>query len=171
MNVSGNAAYYPLFLDLKDKDCIVVGGGRVAGRKVAKLLACGAKVVVISPHLGEELEKLVPTGRIEWIDRPYHDGDLSTLSAAALGIAATNDRDVNRAVAQEAARAEKWVNVVDDTSLCSFIVPASLDLPDIHLAISTGGKHPRCAKQLKDLLERDLKDGTDTFMTALRSLP
>ena len=113
--------YYPAFVDIEGKKCVVVGGGKVAERKVRDLLRVGAKVSVISPELSAGLEKLAASGKIKHSKRGFRATDLK---GAFLAIAATDDMEINRKVAAEGSR--MLVNVVDKPDLCSFIVPSAL---------------------------------------------
>jgi len=143
--------YYPIFLDISGKLCVVVGGGAVAERKAQSLLEQGARVRLISPALTGELRRLAATGAINAEQRPYRRGDLS---GAAVAIVATDDRDLNRQAAEEARSAGVLVNVVDDPQQSTFIVPSLLSRGDISIAISTGGKSPALSKSMRLLLER-----------------
>ncbi len=142
--------YYPAFLDLRGKRCLVVGGGSVAVRKANDLVTAGASVCVISPDADPMLRALSQERVLELIEREYRVGDLA---GARLVISATDDPEVNRAVATEAQRAGAWVNVVDDPPLCDFIVPAVVRRGDLVVAVSTGGKSPAMARALRQELE------------------
>jgi siroheme synthase-like protein len=142
------SAYYPIFLDLRDRPVVVVGGGRVALRKVTGLLEAGARVRVIAPRTAPRLRAY----RIE--RRRYRPGDLR---GAVLAFAATDDRAVNHAVAGEARRRRIPVNVADSVDDCTFLVPARLQRGDLHIAISTSGRDPRLAKATRRQLEAVLR--------------
>lgn len=142
--------YYPVFLNLQDRLCVVVGGGEVAERKVEGLLRVGAWVTLISPGCTAHLQKLGDEGRIRREERPYRAGDLA---GAFLVIAATDQREVNQAVAQEAEAQGTLLNVVDVTRLCSFIAPSIIRHGPVTVAISTGGLSPALAKKIRLELE------------------
>lgn len=144
-------SYYPIFLDLKGRPCLVVGGGEVAQRKVASLTEAGARVRVVSPSLTPELRSLAENGEIEHQPRPFSSGDLQ---GVFLAIAATDDPKVNRQVAEAARRAGVLVNVVDEPSQCDFIVPAVLRRGELVIAVSTGGLSPALARRVREELER-----------------
>ncbi len=150
--------YYPAFLNLADRLCIVVGGGGVAERKVLSLLKAGAAVRVISPELNEGLQRLKEEGRIQHIDRAYQKGDLKD---AFLIIAATSDMDVNKAVYEEAK--DRPVNVVDVPELCSFIVPSIVERGPLLIAISTSGASPAMARSIREELEGIFKKDFEEF--------
>lgn len=144
--------YYPVCLDLRERPCTVIGGGRVAERKVRGLLSCGALVKVVSPELGAGLKDLLEAeDNLSWVPRPYCDGDLDD---AFLAIAATDDKETQQSVYLEAEKRRIPVNVADVPALCSFILPATVRRGDLTLAISTGGKSPALAKQLRLDLEK-----------------
>lgn len=143
--------YYPVFLDLDEKRCVVVGGGMVALRKVNMLLDHDARVDVISPDLCAEMSRLDREGKIKALVREYEDGDLE---GAFLVVAATNDSMINQRVAREANARGILVNVVDVPKLCSFIVPSYLRRGDITIAVSTSGKSPALARKIRSMLEK-----------------
>jgi precorrin-2 dehydrogenase/sirohydrochlorin ferrochelatase len=145
--------YFPVFLDLKGKLCVVVGGGQVAERKVLSLLKAGASVRVIGPELTKSLARLWEDGRIDHRSRPFRSGDLRQ---AFLSIAATDDRATNELVFRQAANQKIPVNVVDDPEHSSFIVPSLVDRGDLLLAISTSGQSPALARALRRKLQKDI---------------
>ena len=140
--------YYPVFLNLEGKRCVVVGGGDVAERKVLALLDSGASVTVISPELTERLYDLKFAGRIEHLQRDYREGDLK---GAFIVIAATSEMDVNRKVSGDAEGIP--VNVVDTPELCSFIVPSVLRRGPLTIAVSTSGTSPALSRSIREELE------------------
>ncbi|MBI4283119.1 MAG: bifunctional precorrin-2 dehydrogenase/sirohydrochlorin ferrochelatase, partial [Chloroflexi bacterium] len=144
--------YYPVFLKISSKRCVVVGGGQVALRKVRTLLEHGASVEVISPDLCPELSQLAESGTIGVRQRSYQAGDLQD---AAIAIAATDSRQTNLEVAQEARRKAVLVNVVDDAESSDFIAPSYLRRGDITIAISTAGRSPALARKIRSKLEKD----------------
>lgn len=145
--------YYPVFLNLQGRLCVVVGGGRVAERKVLGLLRAGALVKVISPQLTKKLAKLKEQGQIVCCLREFRSTDLKN---AYLAIAATNDHAINEKIYQQADAQKIPANVVDDPQHSSFLVPSLVKRGDIILAISTSGKSPALARFLRQKLEKDL---------------
>ena len=144
---------YALFLRIEGRPCVVVGGGRIAARKVSKLLLSGASVTVVSPILCTELDEHASIGLVQHVPRAYRPGDTN---GAFLTFAATDDRLVNEAVAHEVLSRGGLVNVADHPELCSFLVPATWSDESLQIAISTGGKSPRVAKELRVALDEDL---------------
>jgi len=144
-------SFYPICLDLKGRPCVVVGGGRVSERKVLGLLSCSAQVSVISPTLTAELLRRHNEGSIVWIDREYRPGDLKQ---AFLVIAATDDKETQKQVYEEAAAHNLLLNVADVPRLCNFILPATVRRGDLFISISTAGKSPALARKLRMELEK-----------------
>ena len=153
MKKSQVAAYYPIYLNVCDRKCIVIGGGKVALRKVQILLEYGAEVDVISPELAPELIKLAQDNQISTFSREYKDGDLEK---AFVVIAATDSDEINRQVAAEARRRSILINVVDDAMYSDFIVPSVMRRGDITITVSTSGKSPALARKLRTQIERDI---------------
>ncbi len=148
-------AYYPVFLNISHRRCIVVGGGRVALGKARALLEHGADVTVISPDLCHALAELAGSGEISALTREYQAGDLKN---AFVAIAATDNSGVNRRVVAEAHRRAVLVNVVDDAENSDFIVPSYLRRGEITIAVSTNGKSPALARKIRLRLEREMGD-------------
>lgn len=137
---------YPIFIKLRNKKCIVIGGGTVAHRKIQALLAAEAEVTVISPQLTDMLKPFIWDQKIKFLNRGFRSGDLAD---AFLVIAATDDPNINREVWQEANEKNILVNVVDVPDRCNFYVPSVLRDGALALAISTNGKAPYLAKRLR----------------------
>jgi siroheme synthase-like protein len=145
--------FYPIFLNLQDQPCTVVGGGQVAEGKVDGLLAAGARVTVIAPRLSQALRACVDAGQVTYVSRVYRPGDLA---GAFLVISATDHPETNRQVWQEATTNRQPVNVVDDPPYCTFIAPSVMRQGDLSIAISTGGKAPALAVRIKERLQEQL---------------
>jgi precorrin-2 dehydrogenase/sirohydrochlorin ferrochelatase len=144
--------YYPIFLNIQGRKCLVIGGGKVALRKVKVLLEHGSDVKVISPVLCPELNQLAADGAIRAIKRDYKSEDLQH---AFIAIAATDDAKTNERVASEARRREILTNVVDDPKNSDFIVPSYFERGDIIIAVSTSGRSPALARKIRSQLETD----------------
>jgi precorrin-2 dehydrogenase/sirohydrochlorin ferrochelatase len=144
-------SFYPICLDLEARPCVVVGGGRVAERKVLGLLSCKAHVSVISPVLTEELLLQHADGNIQWIDREYRQGDLGQ---AFLAIAATDDEETQKQVYEEADTNNLLLNVADVPQRCNFILPATARQGDLAISVSTAGKSPALARKIRMELEK-----------------
>ena len=144
-------AYYPAFLDVRDRKCVVIGGGHIGEDKVRRLLECGANVMVISPSVTDGVRQLADEGRVTHDQRDYLAGDLE---GAFVAIAATDDNRVNTAVAGEAKERNVLLNVVDVTHLCTFIAPSVVRRGDIAVATSTGGASPALARKFREELSQ-----------------
>jgi uroporphyrin-III C-methyltransferase/precorrin-2 dehydrogenase/sirohydrochlorin ferrochelatase len=139
--------FLPIFLNVKDKLCLVVGGGEVAQRKAGVLLDAGARVRMVAPQIAGAF---AGRGSVEIRAMPFGATDLDNV---ALAIAATNDRNVNRQVSELARSRNVPVNVVDDPELCSFIMPAILDRSPLIVAFSSGGASPVLTRMMRGKLE------------------
>jgi precorrin-2 dehydrogenase / sirohydrochlorin ferrochelatase len=153
--------YYPVYIELREQPCIVIGGGKIAEGKVEGLLAGWANVTVISPDLTAHLRELVEEKKITYLARAYQPGDLT---GAFMVICATDQAEINHQVWQEASANRQLVNVVDDTPRCNFIAPSILRKGDLTIAISTSGKAPALAVRLKERLQRELGPEYERFL-------
>ena len=145
-------AYYPVYLNLTGKKCLVFGGGPISEDKIAKLQSSGAQITIVSPTVTPSLQAWAHRGDFQWQPREYQAGDLE---GAFLSIAATNDRQVNHEIFQEAERLGVLMNVVDDPEQCTFIAPAIVQRGQVTLAISTGGASPALSRKLREALTED----------------
>lgn len=142
--------FLPIFMNVQSQNCLVIGGGKIASRKVFMLLRAGATVSVVSPELCQDLTIRKNEGEISHIDRLFEDADLE---GCKIVIAATDDNTVNSHVSELAKAKGIPVNVVDAPALCSFIVPSIIDRNPVQIAISTGGASPVLARLLRSRLE------------------
>lgn len=142
---------YPVNLDISGMLCLVIGGGRVASRKVDSLLPCGAVIRVISPEVDSRIAKLAQGGLLDWQQRAYKKGDLA---GAQLVFAATDSPEVQGQIVSEATAALIPVNVIDKPEACTFQVPASFRQGRLLLTVATEGGSPALAARIK----RDLED-------------
>jgi len=161
MSETMGGSYYPVFLDLRGRRCVVVGGGEVARRKVESLLAAGAEVTVVAPR-GDAM----PPG-VTVVPRTFQSADLD---GAFFVISATNDRDVNSAVAAEAEARGILVNVVDVPAESSVILPAVVRRGEFVLAVSTGGASPALARRLRERLETEFGEEYGALIAFLKAL-
>ncbi|HEX5386490.1 MAG TPA: siroheme synthase CysG [Gemmatimonadales bacterium] len=159
--------YYPVLLDLRDRPCVVVGGGTVAEGKIPALVAAGARVTVVAPALTPGLAAQHRAGRFAHAARGYANGDLA---GACLAIGATDDAAVNHAVHAEATRRGILVNVVDDPPYCGFILPSILRRGELVIAVSTSGNAPALAVRLRERLERELGPELARFLELAGSI-
>ncbi|WP_373766774.1 siroheme synthase CysG [Glaesserella sp.] len=142
--------YLPIFVDLKQRPVLVVGGGHVAARKIDALLKAQAIVKVVAEKLHRSLQKLADEGKIEWYATTFQD---EQVNQAYLIIAATDDNALNQRVFHAAESQQRLVNVVDEQSLCSYIFPSIVDRSPVQIAISSGGASPVLIRLLREKLE------------------
>jgi len=141
---------YPAFLKLENIKCLVIGGGKIAERKTISLLSSGANISLISPDITLQLKVLVSEKKIQYNERAYFSGDLNNFF---LIIAATNNKNVNTQIYQEAIANNQLINCVDDPEHCNFYLPAVVTQGDLQIAISSSGKAPLLAKSMMHELE------------------
>jgi siroheme synthase-like protein len=142
--------FYPIFLELRQRRCVVIGGGAVAQRRIEGLRAAEANVTAISPTITDALLKLVAEGALRHVARAYEAGDLAGYD---LALVATGDRLVNQAVFVEARERGVWLNAADDPENCDFILPAVVRRGELSVAISTGGGSPAATRVIREELE------------------
>lgn len=143
--------YLSFNIQIKHESVAIIGGGNVAERKVSTILPSGARITVISPTLTYTLQKLRDSGRIQHFSRKYEDGDLA---GAFIAIAATNDHDVNLAVAREAEKLKILVEVTDNPLAGNITSPAVIRQGDLSIAISTNNRAPALSASIKRELSR-----------------
>ncbi len=156
--------YYPIYLDISNKRCTVIGGGEVAARKAQRLLECGARVTVVAAKLAPEMEALKAARRIEHVESDYRE---EALEKAFLVIGATNSAAVNEQVYRDARAKGVLVNVVDDPQLCDFILPSLVERGDLSIAVSTGGKSPALARKMREEIEKSYGPEYDAFVRVM----
>jgi len=144
-----DAPVYPVNLVLEGRRVLVVGGGRIAARKVEGLLACGADVHVVAPSVGEAVRAL----GVSFEERPYRRGEVA---GYRLALAATDDPAVNAAVFEDGEAAGVWVNAADDPLSCSFTLPGVVRRGALTVAVSTGGHSPALSAWLRGRLEAEI---------------
>ena len=156
--------YYPAFLRVAGRACLVIGGGTVALQKVRSLVDAGAQVTVISPSCVPSIATLAAAGGIRLRQRRYARGDVHGFF---LVLAATNDAALHQQIRADADAANVLLNVVDDPEHCDFIMPAVLRRGDLILAASTGGASPAMAKHIRDELEQSFGPEYDLALRVL----
>jgi len=156
MKKNGKASkYYPIALELSKKLALVIGGGRVAERKVRALLTTGCRTRLISPTATPALKQMAKQGNIKWICRRAR---LRDLTGARIVIAATNDRSANEKMSSWARQLRIWINVVDKKDLSDFISPAVFHARSGTVTVYTDGKDPAFSRDLKNFLKEHWDD-------------
>jgi len=161
---SASIVYYPVFLNLQNKKAVVIGGGKVAERKILSLLKAKADITVISPDITAKIEKEKQKGTIKHINRRYRNGDITS---AFLVIAATDSPRLNKLISDEAPC---LVNAVDMPSLCNFIVPSVVQRGFLTIAISTSGVSPALSRSIRKEIEDIYGPEFSEYLKALQCI-
>lgn len=143
--------HYPIFLKLQNFSCLIVGGGRVAARKLKNLLAAGASPHIVATSLSNKTLALVQKHNLQWQQRPFEAGDTRNYQIV---IAATNNASTNDQIALEALSHNSLVNNVTNSDICNFTLPATLSMPPLQIAIGTMGQLPMLSHALKQHFEK-----------------
>ena len=164
--------FLPLFYDITDKPCLVVGAGAIAARKAELLLRAGGRVSVVAPMVGERMQEMAGEQNLEILEREFEASDLN---GAICVIAATDQDGVNAEISRLAQASNIPVNVVDNPALCSFVMPSMIDRDPVQIAVSTGGVSPVLARMLRARLESsipgaygDLAQLAETYRDAVK---
>ena len=158
--------YYPVFMNIKDKDCLVVGGGSVGARKASTLEKCGAKVKLISSLFSPECEDLKTTS-IEMEKKEYENNDITGMFFI---FAATDNADLNKEIQKDAAKLDILCNIADSPDRSDFILPSIVDRGDLILAISTSGASPAMAKKIRQELEQKFGPEYELFLILMGNI-
>jgi len=154
---------YPIMLQLDGKKVVVIGGGRVAERKVRGLIGTGAQVVVISPEATDEIQTFFLDGKVVWQKKSFSAEDLR---GASLIFAATDDKYINQSVKSLAGK-HQLVTVADDPDISDFHLPAHVQRGRLSIAVSTGGASPTLAKKLRAELEQLFDERYEEYLEFL----
>ena len=158
--------YYPVCLDIRNRDCLVVGGGAVASRKVKTLLESGAKVTVVSPVFTDELTG-IDKDALVLVQRPYQSSDVV---GRFLVIGATDNETLNRKISLDAEKNNILCNIADLPDACNFILPSIVKRGDLQLAISTSGNSPAFAKHMRKTLEKHIGEEYTEFLKLMGAI-
>lgn len=148
--------YFPIFLDSTTINATVIGGGDVAARKIELLLKATTRITVISEHLSAGVERLINLHQLTWLPHNYKAGHFTDMT---LVIAATDNKSINEAIANEAKKLNILANVVDQPELCTYITPAIIDRDPILIAMSSSGSAPILLRMLREQIEKMLPSG------------
>jgi len=159
--------FYPVLVDLQGKKALVVGGGKVAQRKIETLLEHGATVQVVAKELTASLEELRRAGRIEFLGEEFSE---TFVDGVFVVFAATDDASLNRRVSRTAQQRSLLVNAVDQPADCNFIVPSVLSRGDLVIAVSTSGKSPAFARKVRVELEQSFGEEYGLFLNLMGNL-
>lgn len=158
------AKYYPMMLNIENKECLIIGGGEIAYRKILELIEYGASIKLVSPSINAAIKVLVDNRSINYIQDIY---DKSYVENAYIVVASTNDSRVNNQIFIDCSERKILVNVVDDPKNCSFIVPSKVKRGDLTIAISTNGKSPTLSRTIREELEKKYDEHYEVFLNIL----
>lgn len=158
------AKYYPMMLNIENKECVIIGGGDIAYRKILELIEYGASITLVSPSINEDIKVLVDNKSINYIQDIY---DKAYVENTYIVVASTNDSRVNNQIFRDCSKRKILVNVVDDPKNCSFIVPSKIKRGDLTIAISTNGKSPTLSRSIREELEKKYDEHYEVFLNIL----
>lgn len=158
--------YFPFYMDIKGQKGVIVGGGRVAQEKIEKLILFEPELTVIAPHVSDAIAES-GNSNLKIRRRAFRDEDIE---GAFFVIAATDDRQLNAHISSLAATHRIPVNVVDDSSLCTFLFPSIIKRGALVMGISTGGASPQAAARLRRRIEEEIPDETEKLLDYLAQL-
>lgn len=159
--------YYPINLDINNRNCLVVGGGAVGTRKVKMLVKCGANVTVVSKEFEDKLLSFTDDHPVVIKKRPYQVSDLDGIF---LVIGATSNNQLNRQVSSDAQKRNMLCNIADVPDACNFILPSIISRGDLLIAISTSGKSPAFSKKLRKNLEKEFGEEYSEFLKLMGAI-
>ncbi|WP_167957182.1 precorrin-2 dehydrogenase/sirohydrochlorin ferrochelatase family protein [Anaerosporobacter faecicola] len=149
-----NSRAFPLFIPLTDCKVVVVGGGRIASRRINTLNQFRANIIVVSPHITEEIMEFVKLGKVEWLEREYRLGDVD---GAKIVVTATNNREVNRQVGQDCSKLLIPVSVADSKEESTYYFPGVACEDSIVVGVTTSGTNHHLARRITDKIKNLLK--------------
>ncbi|MEJ6949820.1 precorrin-2 dehydrogenase/sirohydrochlorin ferrochelatase family protein [Natronospora cellulosivora (SeqCode)] len=162
MQERGDIIYYPLFINIEEKPCLIVGAGKIALKKAKKLMEYGAEVEILSSDIDEDFYQIIPDEKL--IKKDYQK---KYIKNKFMVIAATDDYQLNKKIAADAKEEGALFNAVDQIELCQFIVPAIVNRKDLQIAISTSGKSPALAGIIRRELESTFGSEYEDYLKEL----
>lgn len=151
--------YFPMFFDISDKKVLVVGGGKIATRRVKVLLEFCNRIVVIAPEASEEIRALSKNDSLEWREVCFKEEDLKE---SEIVFAATNDKELNHEIGMRCKASQILVNVADNRSLCDFYFPGVVIEDEVVIGINTGGESPEKTKEIREFFSQNRIDLQNT---------
>jgi precorrin-2 dehydrogenase/sirohydrochlorin ferrochelatase len=156
-------SYYPIMLKLAGKKIVVVGGGKVAERKIFGLIDTKANITVVAPKISMEVQQLVANGKIVWLAKSF---SMEDIEGAFMVFAATNEKDLNQQI-KDAAEACPLITISDDSDGSDFHVPAKVQRGRLTVAVSTGGASPTLARKIRGQLEQQYDERYEDYLNFL----
>ncbi len=160
-------SFFPAFLNLENKKILIVGGGKIAGDKISRLLNFTKDITIISPKIDTRVKNLIENHSLTYKEREYQKGDLKDFFIV---VAAVDDIKIQEAIFKEAKELKVLVNSVDSTDFCDFIFPSFIKRGDLTIAFSTSGISPSFSKYLKKAFESLIPENIETFLKKLKSI-
>ncbi len=158
-------AYFPFYIDLSDKKCLIIGGGTIAYRKVKVLAEYNANITLIAENICDKIKAY--SDKINIIERKF---TISDIDGYFYIISATNDEALNREVSEYCLKNNILINVVDDEKKCNFIFPAVLQRGDIVIGVSTSGSSPTMAGHIRDMIDKLMPSYYDSLVGRLGNI-
>ncbi len=159
--------YYPINLDIRNQECLVVGGGQVGTRKVNGLLRSGAVVTVVSPEVTPTVAELAQNRKVIWHKRTYQSADMH---GKLIVIGATDDDTLNQRIHADAQKLSVLCNIADRPAICNFILPAVIQRGDLIITASTSGQSPAFAKRLRKELQQKYGEEYAPFLKLMGAI-
>lgn len=156
-------AHYPIMLKLAGKKIVVVGGGKVAERKILGLIDTKANITVVAPEISSELQQLAKAGKIDWLAKTFLIEDIE---GAFMVFAATNDKSLNQKI-KETAKSCSLITIADDPEGSDFQVPAKVQRGRLTIAVSTGGASPTLARKIRDQFKQEFDERYEGYLNFL----
>ena len=149
-------AYFPMFVDISEKEILVVGGGKIAARRIRTLLDFTVHITVITPALDEKLRQYADLEKFRWVQRKYRESDITGSDKPDIVLAATGDTEVNAEIGRLCRSLGICVNVADKKEMCDFYFPSIVKTEEVVIGINSGGANPGATKRTREKIEERL---------------
>ena len=146
-------AYFPMFVDISEKEILVVGGGKIAARRIRTLLDFTVHITVITPALDEKLRQYADLEKFRWVQRKYRESDITGSDKPDIVLAATGDTEVNAEIGRLCRSLGICVNVADKKEMCDFYFPSIVKTEEVVIGINSGGANPGATKRPREKIE------------------
>lgn len=146
-------AYFPMFVDISEKEILIIGAGKIALRRVKTLLEFEARITLIAPEAEKELENLSAEGYVKWIRKLYQKSDITERERTFLVLAATDHAEINEEIVRLCRELKICVNVADKKEMCDFFFPSIVKTEEVVIGINSGGANPGATKRTREKIE------------------